>query len=102
MIMDGDISAAMAPAMHTSTIDLSAGIGGAPEAILSAAGLRCLGGGMRAKIWPRDETEKQSLITAGWGDRLDKEYMSRDLARRDGLVFTATGLSSGPLLTESK
>jgi fructose-1,6-bisphosphatase II len=65
MIMDGDISAAMAPAMHTSTIDLYAGIGGAPETILSAAGLRCLGGGMRAKIWPRDEAEKQSLIAAG-------------------------------------
>ena len=98
MIVDGDISAAMAPAMHTSTIDLYAGIGGAPEAILSAAGLRCLGGGMRAKIWPRDDAEKQSLIAAGWGDRLDKEYMSRDLARGDSLIFAATGISSGPLL----
>ena len=67
MIMDGDIAAALAPAMHTSNIDLYAGIGGTPEAILSAAGLRCLGGGMRAKIWPRDETERQSLISEGWG-----------------------------------
>jgi fructose-1,6-bisphosphatase II len=98
MIMDGDISAAMAPAMHTSNIDLYAGIGGTPEAILSAAGLRCLGGGMRAKIWPRDEEERQSLIAAGWGDRLDKEYMSTDLAHGDNLVFTATGISTSPLL----
>ena len=98
MIMDGDISAAMAPAMHTSTIDLYAGIGGAPEAILSAAGLGRLGGGMRAKIWPRDQAEKQSLVAAGWGDRLDKEYMSRDLARGQNLIFAATGISSGPLL----
>jgi fructose-1,6-bisphosphatase II len=99
MIMDGDISAAMAPAMHTSSIDLYAGIGGAPEAVLSAAGLRCLGGGMREKkIWPRDESERQSLIQQGWGDKLDKEYMSRDLARGENLIFTATGISSGPLL----
>lgn len=97
MIMDGDISAAMAPAMHTS-IDLYAGIGGAPEAVLSAAGLRCLGGGMRAKIWPRDEAERQSLIHQGWGGQLDKEFMSRDLARGENLVFTATGISASPLL----
>ncbi|MFV0415912.1 MAG: fructose-bisphosphatase class II family protein [Chthoniobacterales bacterium] len=100
MIMDGDISAAMAPAMHTSSIDLYAGIGGTPEAILSAAGLRCLGGGMRAKIWPRDEEEKKSLIAEGWGDRLEKEYMSKDLARGENIVFAATGISSSPLLRE--
>ncbi len=98
MITDGDIGAAMAPAMHTAAIDLYAGIGGTPEAILSATGLRCLGGGMRAKIWPRDAEEKQSLIDAGWGDRLDKEYMSKDLARGENLVFAATGISASPLL----
>jgi len=98
MITDGDIAAALAPAMHTSNIDLYAGIGGTPEAILAAAGLCCLGGGMRAKIWPRDETERQSLVALGWGDRLDKEYMSSDLARGENLVFAATGISTGPLL----
>ena len=98
MIMDGDIAAALAPAMHTSNIDLYAGIGGTPEAVLSAAGLRCLGGGMRAKIWPRDEEERKRLIENGWGDRLDKEYISRDLARGENLLFTATGISDSPLL----
>ena len=98
MIVDGDISAALAPAMHTSSIDLYAGIGGAPEGVLSAAGLRCLGGGMRAKIWPRDEAEKQSLIAAGWGDRLDTQFMSKDLARGNNIIFAATGISSSPLL----
>ena len=98
MIMDGDIASALAPAMNTSNIDLYAGIGGTPEAILAAAGLRCLGGGMRAKIWPRDEQERQALIDAGWGDRLDKEYMSKDLARGDNLVFAATGITTSPLL----
>lgn len=98
MIIDGDIAAALAPAMRTSNINLYAGIGGAPEAVLSAAGLRCLGGGMRAQIWPKDEEERQSLIAAGWGDRLDKQYMSKDLARGDQIVFAATGISQSPLL----
>lgn len=98
MIMDGDIGAAMAPAMHTSNINLYAGIGGAPEAILSAAGLRCLGGGMRARIWPRDEEEKQWLIREGWGDKLDFQYMSKDLAKGDNIIFAATGISNSPLL----
>ncbi|GAB4170567.1 MAG: class II fructose-bisphosphatase [Terrimicrobiaceae bacterium] len=98
LIVDGDIAAALAPAMHTSNIDLYAGIGGAPEAVLSAAGLRCLGGGMRAKIWPRDEAEKASLVAAGWGDKLDTQFMSKDLARGENIVFAATGISNSPLL----
>jgi len=98
MISDGDIAAAMAPAMMTSSINLYAGIGGAPECILSAAGLRCLGGGMRAQIWPRDEAERKSLIAQGWGDLLQYQYMSKDLARGDNIIFTATGISHSPLL----
>jgi fructose-1,6-bisphosphatase II len=98
MIQDGDIAAALAPAMRTSSIDLYVGIGGAPEAVLSAAGLRCLGGGMRAKIWPRDEAEREHLVAIGWGDRLDTQFMSRDLASGHNIVFAATGISTGPLL----
>ena len=98
MIHDGDIAAALAPALSTSDIDLYMGIGGAPEAVLAAAGLRCLGGGMRAKIWPRDEAERQHLVNIGWGDRIDRQFHSRDLAVGDDLLFVATGISSGPLL----
>jgi fructose-1,6-bisphosphatase II len=98
MIVDGDIAAALAPAMRTSAINLYAGIGGAPECILSAAGLRCLGGGMRAQIWPRDEEERKSLIAQGWGDMLKHQFMSRDLARGDNILFAATGISYSPLL----
>jgi len=98
MIVDGDIAAALAPAMRTSNIDLYAGIGGTPEGVLSAAGLRCLGGGMRGKIWPRDEAERQSLIQAGWGEQLKHEYISAELARGQNIIFTATGISQSPLL----
>ncbi|MFO0905671.1 MAG: fructose-bisphosphatase class II family protein [Pirellulales bacterium] len=98
MIADGDISAALAPALRHSNVDLYAGIGGSPEGILAAAALRCLGGGMQAQIWPRDEEERQSLIDIGWGDRLDTVYRSRDLARGIDIHFAATGISDSPLL----
>jgi fructose-1,6-bisphosphatase II len=98
MIADGDISAALAPALHSSTIDLYAGIGGAPEGVLAAAALRCLGGGMQAKIWPRDDAERKTLVEAGWGDRLDTVFRSRDLARGNEILFVATGITDSPLL----
>ena len=99
MIADGDIATALAPALGSTHIDLYAGIGGTPEGILAAAGLRCLGGGMQAKVWPRDEAERKSLIEEGWGDRLDTVYRSRDLARGDEILFVATGISDSPLLS---
>jgi fructose-1,6-bisphosphatase II len=98
LIADGDISAALSPALRHANVDLYAGIGGAPEAVLAAAALRCLGGGMQAQIWPRDEAERQSLIEIGWGDRIDKVYRSRDLASGNDILFAATGISDSPLL----
>ncbi len=98
MIADGDISAALAPALRHSNVDLYVGMGGAPEGVLAAAALRCLGGGMQAQIWPRDDAERRSLIEVGWGDRLDTVYRSRDLARGQDILFVATGISDSPLL----
>ncbi|MEK6249308.1 MAG: fructose-bisphosphatase class II family protein, partial [Planctomycetales bacterium] len=98
MIGDGDIAAALAPALRNTDIDLYTGIGGAPEGVLSAAGLRCLGGGQQAKIWPRDQAEKESLIEQGWGDRLDEVFLAEDLARGHSILFCATGISTSPLL----
>lgn len=98
LIVDGDIAAALAPAMLTSAIDLYAGIGGSAEGVLAAAGLRCLGGGMRAKMWPRDEEERRALEAAGWGPLLNKQFLSRDLAPADQVLFVATGISTSPLL----
>jgi fructose-1,6-bisphosphatase II len=98
MIADGDISAALAPALQSSNIDLYAGIGGAPEGVLAAAALRCVGGGIQARIWPRDAAEQQALIDAGWDDRLETVFRSRDLARGNEILFAATGISDSPLL----
>lgn len=98
MIADGDIAAALAPAIGSTHIDLYAGIGGATEGVLAAAALRCLGGGMQAKIWPRDEMERKSLVECGWGDRLNTVFRSRDLAQGNEILFVATGISDSPLL----
>ena len=53
---------------------------------------------MQAKIWPRDEAERQSLIAAGWGNRLDTVFRSKDLARGQEILFAATGITDSPLL----
>lgn len=98
MIVDGDIAAALGPAMPNSGIDLYVGIGGAPEGILAAAGLRCMGGGMQAQMWPRDERELASLAECGWSDHVEKVYRSRDLAHGDDILFIATGVCDSPLL----
>jgi fructose-1,6-bisphosphatase II len=98
MIADGDIAAAIAPALADSNVDLYVGIGGAPEGVLSAAGLRCLGGGLQAKIWPKDNLEKRVLIAEGYEKLLDRVYLSKDLAKGDRILFSATGISDSPLL----
>ncbi len=98
MIQDGDIAAALAPAMVNAGIDLYAGIGGAPEGVLSAAALRCLGGGMQAVVWPRDEQERDELRELGWGDKFDKVFKSSDLACGEEILFCATGINDSPLL----
>lgn len=53
---------------------------------------------MQARIWPRDEAERRSLIEIGWGDKLERVYRSRDLARGEDILFAATGISDSPLL----
>lgn len=98
MIADGDIAAAIAPALPESDVDLYVGIGGSPEGVLAAAGLRCLGGGLQAKIWPVDAVERRLLIAEGYGHLLERVYLSRDLAKGDRIIFCATGISESPLL----
>src|SRR3989442_8700722 len=80
MIGDGDIAAAMAPSLPESDIDLYMGIGGSPEAVLAAAGIKCLGGEMQCKMWPRDEKERKKLIDDGYNKELDRAFWADDLA----------------------
>ena len=80
MISDGDIAAAMAPAIAESNVDLYMGMGGSPEAVLAAAGIKCLGGEMQCKMWPRDEKERKQLIADGNEKDIDRIFMADDLA----------------------
>ena len=98
MISDGDIAAAMAPAIPESNVDLYMGIGGSPEAVLAAAGIKCLGGDMQCKMWPRDAKERKRLIDEGCEKELDRIFFADDLANGKNIVFCATGISDSALL----
>src|SRR5205807_10656671 len=97
MIGDGDIAAAMAPSLPESDIDLYMGIGGSPEAVLAAAGIKCLGGDMQCKMWPRDEKERKKLIIDGCKEDLERVFFADNLANGKNIVFCATGISDSAL-----
>lgn len=97
LITDGDVAAAIQAAMEDYTgIDVMMGIGGAPEAVLAAAAIKCVGGEIQCKIWPRDEKERERLKADGID--LDKVYRTEDLVRSNDVSFAATGITSGELL----
>jgi fructose-1,6-bisphosphatase II len=98
MIGDGDIAAAIAPSLPESDVDLYMGIGGSPEAVLAAAGIKCLGGDMQCKMWPRDEKERKNLIDTGYKKELDRFFSADDLANGQNILFCATGISDSALL----
>jgi fructose-1,6-bisphosphatase II len=98
MIGDGDVSGAIAPSMPDSGVDVYMGIGGSPEAVLAAAAIKCLGGEIQARMWPRDDGERQKLVADGHGDYLGRVYGTEDMARGDGIMFVATGITDNPLL----
>ncbi|HEY3735838.1 MAG TPA: class II fructose-bisphosphatase [Jatrophihabitans sp.] len=95
-ISDGDVAGAIAAARPGTGVDLLLGIGGTPEGIIAAAALRCMGGEIQAKLWPRDEAERQKALDAGHD--LDAILTTRDLVRGDDIFFCATGITDGDLL----
>lgn len=98
MISDGDVAGAIAPSLPDSGLDLYCGIGGSTEAVLAAAALRCLGGEILVKMWPRDDVELKSLQKSGHSSDLKKIYSSRDLASGESVFFCATGINDSPLV----
>jgi fructose-1,6-bisphosphatase II len=99
LISDGDVAGAIGPSMPDSGVDVYMGIGGSPEAVTAAVAIKCLGGEILARIWPRDEEEKKSLAEKGYGEKeLQRTYTSEDLAQGDRLVFVATGITDNAML----
>lgn len=98
MIGDGDVAAAIAPSMPSSNVDVYMGVGGSPEAVLAAAAIRCLGGEILARMWPRDDAERKALEAQGYGDTIGRVFDSEDMAGGEDVVFVATGITDNALL----
>jgi fructose-1,6-bisphosphatase II len=96
LIRDGDVAPAIAAARPETGVDLLYGIGGTPEGVISAAALKTVGGGIQAKLWPRNDEERQKLVAAGYD--LDRVLMTDDLVTGDDVFVAATGVTTGALL----
>jgi fructose-1,6-bisphosphatase II len=96
LIRDGDVAPAIAAANPGTGIDLLMGIGGTPEGVIAAAALKCVGGALQGKLWPRNDEERQALIAAGYD--LDRVLTADDLVAGDDIFVSATGVTDGALL----
>src|SRR6266702_2848909 len=97
LIMDGDVSAAIQAAMEDYTgVDVLMGVGGATEAVLAAAAIKCIDGEIQCKIWPRSDEERQKLKSEGVD--LNQVFRTDDLVKGEDVSFAATGITSGELL----
>jgi fructose-1,6-bisphosphatase II len=101
LIGDGDLSAAISCAVSGTGVHAVMGIGGAPEGVITAAALRCLGGEIQARFRYRSPDERERGARMGHGDE-DRVYQTEDLAPGENIVFAATGVTAGDLLTGVK
>ena len=96
-ITDGDVAGAIvAAAPERRGADLLMGIGGTPEGVVAATALKCIGGAMQGKLYPRNDDEKQSLLDNGYD--IDRVLTTEDLVAGDDVFFAATGVTHGGLL----
>ncbi len=97
LITDGDVAAAVSTAMEDTGVDLLLGTGGAPEGVLAAAALRCLGGEMQARLAPRNPEEIERIHAMGLADA-QRVLLMDDLVKGDDVIFAATGITDGDWL----
>jgi fructose-1,6-bisphosphatase II len=96
LITDGDVAPAIAAARPGTGVDLMMGIGGTPEGVIAAAAVKCLGGVVQGRLWPRDDGERQKLVDAGYD--VDRVLSLDDLCAGDNVFVAATGVTDGALL----
>jgi fructose-1,6-bisphosphatase II len=96
LISDGDISASIQAALPEAGVDVLMGIGGTTEGVLSAAAIKCIGGAIQCKPWPRDDKEREAALAGGID--VDRVYKTEDLVTSEDVFFAVTGISSGELL----
>jgi fructose-1,6-bisphosphatase II len=96
LITDGDVAPAIAAARQGSTVDLMMGIGGTPEGVIAASAVKCLGGAVQGRLWPRDDEERQKLVDAGYDP--GRVLTTDDLVGGENIFVAATGVTDGALL----
>lgn len=96
MISDGDIAGGIMPALPGTGVDMLLGIGGSPEAVTTACALKCLGGDIQCRLWPRNEGERQAAEALGLP--LTKILSIDDLVKGDDVFFSLTGVTHGELV----
>jgi fructose-1,6-bisphosphatase II len=96
LILDGDVSAALLAVSDRSPVDLLWGIGGTPEGVISAAALKCMGGQLLGRLWPRSEEERRAAVDAGYD--FDRVLTCDDLCKGSDVFFSATGVTDGDVL----
>ena len=96
LIRDGDVAPAIAAAQLATGVDMLYGIGGTPEGVISAAALKCVGGGIQGRLWPRDDEERQKLVDEGLDPA--RVLTTDDLVAGEDVFVAATGVTSGALL----
>ncbi|NUU20888.1 MAG: class II fructose-bisphosphatase, partial [Streptomycetaceae bacterium] len=95
-ITDGDVAGAIMAAKDGTGVDLLLGIGGTPEGIIAAAAIKCMGGVIQGRLWPKDDAERRKAVDAGHD--LDRVLLTDDLVSGDNVFFVATGITDGELL----
>ena len=96
LIPDGDVAGAISVAWRNSGTDVLFGIGGTPEGVIAACALKCLGGSIQGRLWPRNDDERRAALDLGYD--LDRVLMIDDLVSGDDVHFAATGITDGELL----
>ncbi|CAL9434717.1 class II fructose-bisphosphatase [Streptomyces sp. enrichment culture] len=96
LISDGDVAGSILALREGTGIDLLLGVGGTPEGIISACAVKCLGGTLQGKLWPKDDEERQRAVDAGHD--LDRVLTTDDLVSGENVFFVATGITDGELL----
>ncbi|WP_037573343.1 class II fructose-bisphosphatase [Phaeacidiphilus oryzae] len=95
-ISDGDVAGAIMAVRDGTGVDLLLGIGGTPEGIIAACAIKCLGGTIQGRLWPKDDAERAKAVDAGHD--LDRVLMTDDLVSGENVFFVATGITDGELL----
>ncbi len=96
LIQDGDVIGAVSTAWPDSGADILFGIGGTPEGVIAAAAMKCMGGEIQGRLWPRNDGERQAAIAAGYD--LDRVLLTDDLVSGDNCFFAVTGITDGEVL----